>query len=101
MNFDIRKGDEIYLVLKSWEDVDKYKDVKDMLTYKATEMDVFIYNVNAINKYHDGNLDVVLSNGITVELVDNELRETVARYDVDFDLYNSVIEYLWKEIKII
>ena len=59
----------------------------------------FANNVNAINKNHGGDLDVSLLNDTTLRLYDRKLKETVADYEIIFDLYNSVIDYLFEEIK--
>lgn len=99
MRFDIRNDDDIYLDLKKWNNVDKYEEFKSSLSYDGINLNVFANNVNAINKNHDGDLDVSLLNDTTLRLFDKKLRETVADYEIIFDLYNSVIDYLFDEIK--
>ena len=59
----------------------------------------FINIVDALNKYENCNLDVSLVNGLNLRLFDKETNETVADYEIIFDLYNSVIDYLFEEIK--
>lgn len=52
-----------------------------------------------LNKYEDCNLDVSLVNGLNLRLFDKETNENVAEYEIVFDLYESLINYLFKEIK--
>ena len=99
MKFDIRDDDDIYLDLKKWYNVDKYEEFKSSLAYDGINLGVFANNVNAINKNHGGDLDVSLLNDTTLRLYDRKLKETVADYEIMFDLYNSVIDYLFEEIK--
>ena len=99
MRFDIRNDDDIYLDLKKWSNVDKYEEFKSSLSYDGINLNVFANNVNAINKNHGGDLDVSLLNDTTLRLYDRKLKETVADYEIMFDLYNSVIDYLFEEIK--
>ena len=99
MKFDIRDDDDIYLDLKKWYNVDKYEEFKSSLVYEGINLSVFANNVNAINKNHGGDLDVSLLNDTTLRLYDRKLKETVADYEIMFDLYNSVIDYLFEEIK--
>lgn len=99
MKFDIRDDDDIYLDLKKWYNIDKYEEFKSHLVYDGINLGVFANNVNAINKINGGNLDVSLLNDTTLRLYDRKLKETVADYEIIFDLYNSVIDYLFEEIK--
>ena len=99
MKFDIIDYDNIYLDLKKWYGVDKYENLKNSLTFDGINLGVFANNVNAINEKHDGNLDVSLLNDTTLRLFDKKLRENVADYEIIFDLYDSVINYLFNEIK--
>lgn len=103
MNFNIRKGDDIYFSLKKSYDCKKYKKFEDFLAFATTNsfiaIDVFINNVNAVNKFHDGDLDISLVNGEIIRLFDKGLREDVAEYYINYDLNNSVIDYLFEEIK--
>lgn len=99
MKFDIRDNDDIYVDLKKWYNIDKYEEFKSSLTYDGINLRVFVNNVNAINKNHGGDLDVSLLNDTTLRLYDRKLKETVADYEIIFDLYNSVIDYLFEEIK--
>ena len=100
MNFDIHgRHDDIYFDLKKWHGVEKYEEMKSSLTYEGITIGIFINNVNAINKNYGGNLDVVLVDDVELRLYDKETKETVAEYDIVFDLYESTIDYLWKEIK--
>jgi hypothetical protein len=99
MKFDIRDDDDIYLDLKKWYNIDKYEEFKNSLVYDGINLGVFANNVNAINKNHGGDLDVSLLNDTTLRLYDRKLKETVADYEIIFDLYNSVIDYLFEEIK--
>ena len=59
----------------------------------------FINIVDALNKYENCNLDVSLVNGLNLRLFDKETNESVAEYEIVFDLYESLINYLFKEIK--
>ena len=99
MNFNIDRDDNIFFDLKKWYDVEKYEEFKSSLTYDGINLRVFANNVNAINKNHGGDLDVSLLNDTTLRLYDRKLKETVADYEIIFDLYNSVIDYLFEEIK--
>lgn len=99
MNFNIDKDDNVFFELKKWYNVEKYEEYKDSLTYNGMDLVVFINTVNALNKYEDCNLDVSLVNGLTLRLFDKETNENVAEYEIVFDLYNSLINYLFKEIK--
>lgn len=99
MNFNIDRDDNIFFDLKKWYDVEKYEEYKDSLTYNGMDLIVFINTVNALNKYEDCNLDVSLVNGLTLRLFDKETNESVAEYEIVFDLYESLINYLFKEIK--
>ena len=99
MKFDIKDNDDIYIDLKKWYNIDKYEEFKSSLTYDRINLRVFANNVNAINKNHGGDLDVSRLNDTTLRLYDRKLKETVADYEIIFDLYNSVIDYLFEEIK--
>lgn len=99
MNFNIDRDDNIFFDLKKWYNVEKYEEYKDSLTYNGMDLIVFINTVNALNKYENCNLDVSLVNGLTLRLFDKETDENVAEYEIVFDLYNSLIDYLFKEIK--
>ena len=99
MNFNIDRDDNIFFDLKKLYDVEKYEEFKSSLTYDGINLRVFANNVNAINKNHGGDLDVSLLNDTTLRLYDRKLKETVADYEIIFDLYNSVIDYLFEEIK--
>ena len=99
MKFDIRDDDDIYLDLKKWCNIDKYEEFKSSLAYDGINLGVFANNVNTINKNHGGDLDVSLLNDTTLRLYDRKLKETIADYEIMFDLYNSVIDYLFEEIK--
>ena len=99
MNFNIDRDDNIFFDLKKWYNVEKYEEYKDSLTYNGMDLVVFIDTVNALNKYENCNLDVSLVNGLTLRLFDKETDENVAEYEIVFDLYESLINYLFKEIK--
>lgn len=99
MNFNIDRDDNIFFDLKKWYNIEKYEEYKDSLTYNGMDLIVFINTVNALNKYENCNLDVSLVNGLTLRLFDKETDENVAEYEIVFDLYNSLIDYLFKEIK--
>lgn len=99
MNFNIDRDDNIFFDLKKWYNIDKYEEFKSSLTYDGINLRVFANNVNAINKNHGGDLDVSLLNDTTLRLYDRKLKEIVADYEIMFDLYNSVIDYLFEEIK--
>lgn len=99
MNFNIDRDDNIFFDLKKWYNIEKYEEFKSSLTYDGINLRVFANNVNAINKNHGGDLDVSLLNDTTLRLYDRKLKETVADYEIMFDLYNSVIDYLFEEIK--
>lgn len=99
MNFNIDRDDNIFFGLKKWYNVEKYEEYKDSLTYNGMDLIVFINTVNALNKYENCNLDVSLVNGLTLRLFDKETDENVAEYEIVFDLYESLINYLFKEIK--
>lgn len=99
MNFNIDRDDDIFFDLKKWYNIDKYEEFKSSLTYDGINLRVFANNVNAINKNHGGDLDVSLLNDTTLRLYDRKLKEIVADYEIMFDLYNSVIDYLFEEIK--
>ena len=99
MNFNIDRDDNIFFDLKKWYNIDKYEEFKSSLTYDGINLLVFANNVNAINKNHGGDLDVSLLNDTTLRLYDRKLKEIVADYEIMFDLYNSVIDYLFEEIK--
>ena len=99
MNFNIDRDDNIFFDLKKWYNIDKYEEFKSSLTYDGINLRVFASNVNAINKNHGGDLDVSLLNDTTLRLYDRKLKEIVADYEIMFDLYNSVIDYLFEEIK--
>ena len=100
--FDIRKGDDFYLILKKWYGCEKYEEFKDVLTYDGDSIasDLFIYTVNNLNEFHNGDLDIsLITNDGTFRLFDKKLREDVATYDIDFDFYESALDYFFKEIK--
>lgn len=100
--FDIRKGDDFYLTLKKWYGCKKYEEFKDVLTYDGDSIasDLFIYTVNNLNEFHNGDLDIsLITNDGTFRLFDKKLREDVATYDIDFDFYESALDYFFKEIK--
>lgn len=99
MNFNIDRDDNIFFDLKKWYNVEKYEEYKDSLIYNGMDLIVFINTVNALNKYENCNLDVSLVNGLTLRLFDKETDENVAEYEIVFDLYESLINYLFKEIK--
>lgn len=99
MNFNIDRDDNIFFDLKKWYDVEKYEEHKDALTYNGMDLISFINTVNALNKYEDCNLDIELINGLTLRLFDKETKERVADYEIMFDLYNSLIKYLFEKIK--
>ena len=99
MNFNIDKDDNIFFDLKKWYDVEKYEEYKDSLTYNGMNLIAFINIVDALNKYENCNLDVSLVNGLNLRLFDKETNESVAEYEIVFDLYESLINYLFKEIK--
>lgn len=99
MNFNIDRDDNIFFDLKKWYNVEKYEEYKDSLTYNGMDLIVFINTVNALNKYENCNLDVSLVNRLTLRLFDKETDENVAEYEIVFDLYESLINYLFKEIK--
>ena len=99
MNFNIDRDDNIFFDLKKWYNIEKYEEYKNSLTYNGMDLVVFINTVNALNKYEDCNLDVSLVNGLNLRLLDKETNENVAEYEIVFDLYESLINYLFKEIK--
>ena len=99
MNFNIDRDDNIFFDLKKQYNIEKYEEYKNSLTYNGMDLVVFINTVNALNKYEDCNLDVSLVNGLNLRLFDKETNENVAEYEIVFDLYESLINYLFKEIK--
>ena len=94
-NFKIVKGDNIYVSIKK-----QYKkDLGFPFNGKYVPLDDLIENINFLNSYGN-HLDISLVNTFTLRLFDSESKETIAEYDLDFDLYNSVGEYCWSRIKL-
>lgn len=92
-DFKVVKGDDIYLSIKNV----RKKDLGGQFTAKYIPLNDFIETVNFVNSYGE-HLDIRMAD-FKLELYDTELKEVVADYDIDFDLYRSVGEYCWSRIK--